>query len=73
MCDTVYCKRDGRSFFGKNSDRSPNEAHLMIRCPAADHAAGETVRATYVSLPQAEHTHACVLLKPVWTWGAEMG
>ena len=28
MCDTLYLKRDNRTFFGKNSDRSPNEAHL---------------------------------------------
>ena len=33
MCDTVYLKRERRAFFGKNSDRSPNEAHLMLRVP----------------------------------------
>lgn len=33
MCDTIYFKGNGKSYFGKNSDRSPNEAHLMIREP----------------------------------------
>ncbi len=73
MCDTLYLKRGGKSFFAKNSDRSPNEAHLMIRCPARDYLRGESVKTTYVILPQVEHTNACVLLKPHWIWGAEMG
>ena len=73
MCDTLYLKREGKSFFGKNSDRSPNEAHIMVRCPARDYAAGTTLKTTYVTLPQATHTYACVLLKPHWIWGAEMG
>lgn len=73
MCDTLYLSRGGKSFFGKNSDRSPNEAHIMVRCPARDYAAGTTLKTTYVTLPQATHTYACVLLKPHWIWGAEMG
>lgn len=73
MCDTLYLKRGGKSFFAKNSDRSPNEAHLMIRCPARDYLRGESVKTTYMILPQVEHTNACVLLKPHWIWGAEMG
>ncbi|XP_028830730.1 secernin-2 isoform X2 [Denticeps clupeoides] len=28
---------------------------------------------TYISIPQAEHTHAVVLSRPAWLWGAEMG
>ena len=31
------------------------------------------LRATYISVPQVRHTYACVLLKPHWIWGAEMG
>ena len=73
MCDTVYLKRERRAFFGKNSDRSPNEAHLMLRVPAREYAEGEMLRATYISVPQVRHTYACVLLKPHWIWGAEMG
>ncbi|MFR5833220.1 MAG: hypothetical protein ACLUE6_04670 [Acutalibacteraceae bacterium] len=73
MCDTVFLRRDGVNFFGKNSDRSPNEAHIMIRCPARDYEDGATLRTTYLTIPQAKHTNACVLLKPHWIWGAEMG
>ena len=73
MCDTVYLKRERRAFFGKNSDRAPNEEHLMLRVPAREYAEGEMLRATYISVPQVRHTYACVLLKPHWIWGAEMG
>lgn len=73
MCDTVYLKRDNRTFFGKNSDRSPNEAHLMIKLAGKRHATGEELKATYISVPQATETHPVVLLKPFWIWGAEMG
>ena len=73
MCDTIYFKRDGKTYFGKNSDRSPNEAHLMIRVPAKDYENGETLKTTYIEIPQAKHTYSCVLLKPHWIWGAEMG
>ena len=31
------------------------------------------LRATYISVPQVRRTYACVLLKPHWIWGAEMG
>ena len=73
MCDTIYLKRDGKTYFGKNSDRSPNEAHLMIRVSAKDYENGETLKTTYIEIPQAKHTYSCVLLKPHWIWGAEMG
>ncbi len=73
MCDTIYFKRNGRSYFGKNSDRSPNEAHLMIREPAKDYQSGEMLKTTYITIQQIAHTYECVLLKPNWIWGAEMG
>ena len=73
MCDTIYLKRNGKSYFGKNSDRSPNEAHLMIRETAKDYEKGAKLKATYIEIPQVEHTYSCVLLKPHWIWGAEMG
>lgn len=28
---------------------------------------------TYIQITQVEHTHAVVLSKPAWMWGAEMG
>jgi len=77
MCDTFVAlgsaTRDGSVIFGKNSDRDPNEAHEVVLVPAADHPAGATVNCTYIALPQVPHTHAVLLAKPFWIWGAEMG
>lgn len=77
MCDTFVVtgrvRRDGGVLFGKNSDREPNEAQQVERVPAADFAPGSTVRCTYLDIPQVTHTHAVLLCRPFWMWGAEMG
>jgi len=77
MCDTVVALGsvtvDGVTLFGKNSDREPNEAHHLLRIPAADHPAGRSVKLTYIELPQIAHTYEVLLAKPFWMWGAEMG
>ena len=31
------------------------------------------VQCTYIRIPQVKHTHAVLLSKPFWMWGAEMG
>jgi len=76
MCDTMCATPQytgGDMLFAKNSDRSPNEPHQVVRVPAADHAAGSSVKLTYITIPQASHTLETVLCKPSWIWGAEMG
>ncbi len=77
MCDTLVAlgsaTLDGAVIFAKNSDREPNEAHHLVQVAAADHPEGSQVACTYVSIPQARHTHAVLLAKPFWMWGAEMG
>jgi secernin len=77
MCDTVVATAeataDGVTILGKNSDRDPNEAHHLLQVPAADHPPGSTVQCTYITIPQVAHTHAILLTKPFWIWGAEMG
>ncbi len=77
MCDTFVAlpeaTADGSVILGKNSDREPNEAHQVVITPAAHHRAGDTITATYRTIPQARHTHAVLLAKPYWIWGAEMG
>ena len=35
--------------------------------------AKDRLRATYIEIEQVPHTHAVVLSKPYWIWGAEMG
>jgi dipeptidase len=57
----------------KNSDREPNEAQNITFVPAARHPRGSMVRCTYGEVPQAERTYACLLSRPFWMWGAEMG
>jgi len=79
MCDTFVVlpkvNGDGSLIFAKNSDRSPNEPHIVVSLPAKkyDLAAAPEVTLTYLTIPQAAHTHAVTLLKPSWIWGAEMG
>ncbi|NPV87762.1 MAG: peptidase U34 [Anaerolineae bacterium] len=77
MCDTFVALADatpnGTALFAKNSDRDPNEAHHLLLIPAADHPLGAQVQCTYTAIPQVAHTHAVLLAKPFWIWGAEMG
>lgn len=77
MCDTIVATAevtaDGVTLFGKNSDREPNEAHHLLLIPASDHPTGSRVQCTYMDIPQVNHTHAVLLAKPFWIWGAEMG
>jgi len=74
MCDTFCLPGTPRgTYFAKNSDRSPNEPHLILRVPAQHHAPGTMLQCTYISIPQAEYTREAILCKPSWIWGAEMG
>ncbi len=77
MCDTMVvtpeASADGVMLFGKNSDRAPNEAQHLAVVPAADHGSGSKVMCTYIKIDQVAHTHAVLLSKPFWIWGAEMG
>lgn len=77
MCDTIYVPagmtKNGYSLFGKNSDRDPNEAHLLEKHPRMEHQAGEQVQCTYLTIPQVSTTNAVILARPFWIWGAEMG
>ena len=77
MCDSMIANRDrtlcGYSVFGKASDRSPNEPQPFVYIPAADHPAGEKVKATRIWVDQVPHTYAVILAKPSWIWGGEIG
>jgi len=77
MCGTMVALGnatvDGSVLFAKNSDREPNEAQELVFVPAADFEDGDQVACTYVSIPQVPHTHAVLLARPYWIWGAEMG
>lgn len=77
MCDTIVAlpdaTRDRIALFGKNSDRERNEAQAVEFTPRADHAPDVTVACTYIAIPQVRRTHAALLCRPFWMWGAEMG
>lgn len=73
MCDTFVIRGAAGMLLAKNSDRDPNEAQLWEWTPAADHAPDAPARTTYVEIPQVRRTHATVVSRPWWMWGAEMG
>ena len=72
MCDTLGFRQRGISYFAKNSDRSPNEPQILEFFPAA-HTKDTVLHCTYIDIPQVPETHAVLLSRPVWMWGAEMG
>ncbi len=77
MCDTICVLPElsagGVTMLAKNSDREPNEPHVIRFIPAQTHDPGDAVQCTYIPIPQAQHTNAVLLFKPDWIWGAEMG
>jgi secernin len=77
MCDTLVAvgdaTADGSVILAKNSDRQPNEAHVLAQIARASHAAGDTVKCTYITVPQVPETYDVLLSKPFWIWGCEMG
>jgi dipeptidase len=77
MCDTLVAladaTSDGSVLLAKNSDREPDEGHEVVLLAAAEHSPGERVRCTYLEIEQVPRTHAVLLSKPYWIWGAEMG
>uniref|UniRef100_A0A8C9EMJ7 Secernin-2 n=1 Tax=Pavo cristatus TaxID=9049 RepID=A0A8C9EMJ7_PAVCR len=59
--------------FGKNADRPRHEVQEIVCIPSAVHRPGDKVQCTYIEIEQVERTHAVVLSRPAWLWGAEMG
>lgn len=77
MCDTMVARAtataNGGLIFAKNSDREANEAQAICAYPAVEYAPGERLTCTYIEIPQVRRTHAVLLSRPYWMWGAEMG
>lgn len=60
--------------FGKNSDRPANEVQEIIFV-SNEHTTDnkDQVQCTHIQIPQVSKTYQCILSKPAWCWGAEMG
>jgi len=71
MCDTFFITDGDNRYFAKNSDRSPNEPNLSLFFP--ERVGNKTLKCTYISIPDVERTFSAFMVKPSWTWGAEMG
>ncbi|MBR7620820.1 hypothetical protein JKL49_15605 [Phenylobacterium sp. 20VBR1] len=75
MCDTLVALASetprGKLLFAKNSDRERNEAQVLEMHPAR--RGGGDLKLTYISIPDVAQTHACLISRPCWMWGAEMG
>lgn len=74
MCDTIgkIGYKNRYSMFAKNSDREYDEPQVMVYIAAKDNKE-KMVKTTYIEIEQIRHTHALLISKPVWMWGAEMG
>lgn len=74
MCDTLgkIGNKKRYSMFAKNSDRQYDEPQIMVFIEAKQNK-NKRLKTTYIEIEQVEKTHAILISKPVWMWGAEMG
>lgn len=75
MCDTfVYVPSTPNApiYFGKNSDREPNEAQAILYLPSGKRKLSH-ISTTYTNVGVSMDCNAVLMSKPFQMWGAEMG
>jgi dipeptidase len=73
MCDTLAIVGPQGVLFAKNSDRDANEPQFLDWQQRRLYPAGTRLKCTWIEIPQVRETHAVLLSRPYWMWGAEMG
>jgi hypothetical protein len=76
LCDTFIAlgksTLDGRTYFGKNSDREVNEPQYVFFYPRRT-SDSEEQYTTSQKVKSCSKTFALLISKPSWMWGGEMG
>lgn len=73
MCDTLALRGPEFTWLAKNSDRDPLEAQRVEVIPAVHGDKARRVRCTWIDVAQVPHRYGCIVGRPAWMWGAEMG
>jgi secernin len=77
MCDSFVAlgnsTASGSVLLAKSADTEVNEAEHVARYPRREYRDGALVRITHRTIPQARATHAIILGRSFWAWGAELG
>ncbi|MCL4421842.1 MAG: hypothetical protein M1115_01510, partial [Actinobacteria bacterium] len=73
MCDTMVSITKDGVLFAKNSDRDANESQILEWHAGTTHDRQERLRCTWIEIPQVASTHAVLISRPWWMWGAEIG
>lgn len=76
-CDTMILPAAatayGQNVLVKNSDRPTGEPQPLCYYPGGTHKPTDTVKTTYLTIPQVERTYTVVGSRPYWIFGFEMG
>lgn len=73
MCDTFAFKHEQSLWFGKNSDREPDEPQRVEYIAPCRDDQTPYLSTTYIHIDQVARRHGYLMGRPVWMWGAEMG
>jgi secernin len=77
MCDILVAMPDATKnntiVFGKNSDRPVGEYQVLSYAPDGPRKRGNTIRCSYVTVPEAARVLATMGCRPYWCWGYETG